>query len=76
MDLDRLLEQVTRLEPIAGELVELSLLYAKAMAAGKSKKRIVDFSDIEHFALQILVDDKTKSVGIRQRNSGDILKKS
>lgn len=60
MDLDRLLEQVTRLEPIAGELVELSLLYAKAMAAGKSKKRIVDFSDIEHFALQILVDDKTK----------------
>ncbi len=62
MNLNLLLEQVTRLEPIAGELVELSILYAKAMAAGKRKKRIVDFSDMEHFALQILVDDKTKKV--------------
>lgn len=60
MGIPSLLEQLSRLRPVVEELVRLTLEYEEAMAAVKRKKRIVDFSDIEHFALQILVDGKTK----------------
>lgn len=60
MDIQSLLAQLHRLRPAAEELVRLTLAYLEAMAKGKRKKRIVDFSDIEHFALQILVDQKTR----------------
>lgn len=60
MDLPALLEQLARLRPVVEELVRLTLQYTEAMAAVKRKKRIADFSDIEHFALQILVDSRTK----------------
>ena len=55
-----LLEQQKRLRPYAEELIRLTLSYTKAMEAAKRKKRILDFSDIEHFALKILVDEETK----------------
>ncbi|MBQ2283522.1 MAG: helicase-exonuclease AddAB subunit AddA [Agathobacter sp.] len=58
--IEELAEQLKRMKPYMEELVRLSLEYAKAMELGKKKKRIVDFSDIEHFALRILVDEKTK----------------
>ena len=60
MDTDTLYAQIVRLRPVAEELVRLTLAYSKEMGLAKRKKRIVDFSDIEHFALRILVDDKTK----------------
>lgn len=60
MDAGELLKQLGRLRPAAEELVRLTLQYSEAMAESKRKKRIVDFSDIEHFALQILVDSETK----------------
>ena len=60
MDTDTLYAQIVRLRPIAEEMVRLTLAYSKEMELAKRKKRIVDFSDIEHFALRILVDDKTK----------------
>ena len=60
MDVAALYEQIVRLRPVAEELVRLTLSYTKEMELAKKKKRIVDFSDIEHFALRILVDEKTK----------------
>ena len=60
MDMEELLAQVGRLRPFAEELVRLALLYDEAMAGAKRRRRMVDFSDIEHFALQILVDGETK----------------
>ena len=60
MDLEEFLAQVTRLRPVAEELVRLALLYTEAMAEAKQRRRVVDFSDIEHFALRILVDEETK----------------
>ena len=57
---EELLEQLKRLSPVAEELVHLALSYTDAMDRAKRKKRIVDFSDIEHFALNILVDEKTR----------------
>lgn len=60
MDVAALYEQIVRLRPVAEELVRLTLSYTKEMGLAKRKKRIVDFSDIEHFALRILVDEDTK----------------
>jgi ATP-dependent helicase/nuclease subunit A len=57
---EELLEQNKCLQPFVQELVRLSLLFTDAMDAAKRKKRIMDFSDIEHFALRILVDEETK----------------
>lgn len=60
MNPDELLAQLKRIRPMAEELVRLALLYSEEMAKAKSRRRIVDFSDIEHFALRILVDEETK----------------
>lgn len=68
--------QQKRLCPFLEELVRLALEYTQAMETAKRKKRIVDFADIEHFALRILVDEKQSSHGIPQKNSADILQKS
>lgn len=65
-----------RLCPFLEELVRLALEYTQAMETAKRKKRIVDFADIEHFALRILVDEKQSDHGIPQKNSADILQKS
>lgn len=59
-DMQMLFEQLQRMKPLADELVRLTLEYEEAMGQAKRRKRIVDFSDIEHFALQILVDFETK----------------
>ena len=60
MPLEELVEQLNRIRPIAEELVRLSLLYMEAMEEKKAKRHIMDFSDIEHAALRIFVDEKTK----------------
>jgi ATP-dependent helicase/nuclease subunit A len=57
---EELLEQMQRVRPYVRELVRLALLFTDAMDAAKRKKRMMDFADMEHFALQILVDEQTK----------------
>ena len=39
-----------------GVLIDLTLAFARAFAEKKREKNILDFSDLEHFALKILVD--------------------
>lgn len=53
-------EQMQKTAPMARELVRLTEAFADAFAAEKRRKNLVDFSDLEHFALQILVDEETK----------------
>lgn len=62
MELPQLLEQIQRIRPMVEKLTEVSLCYLEKMAQRKQEKRIVDFSDMEHFALNILVDEKTKEL--------------
>lgn len=45
--------------PHAGELVRLTLRFIDEYAAVKREKNLIDFSDQEHLALSILVDEKT-----------------
>ena len=60
MPLEELVDQLTRMRGIAEELLRLTLLYMDALEEKKKEKHLMDFSDIEHAALRILVDEKTK----------------
>ena len=59
MSTDLMYEQLEQQRPFVKELIRLSLEFYDAMEAVKTKKRVFDFSDIEHFALRILVDEQT-----------------
>lgn len=61
-DLETIQSQMLRIRPTVHQLVEVSLDYLQAMEENKRQKRMVDFGDIEHFALKILVDEKTKEL--------------
>ncbi|MBQ2901386.1 MAG: helicase-exonuclease AddAB subunit AddA [Agathobacter sp.] len=60
MSLEELVEQLGRMRGIAEELVRLTLLYMEALEKKKQEKHLMDFSDIEHAALRILVDEEKK----------------
>jgi len=60
MSLEELVEQLGRMRGIAEELIRLTLIYMDALEEKKREKHLMDFSDIEHAALRILVDEKTK----------------
>ena len=51
--------QMQTQRPLVEELVRLTKCYADTFAGYKSKKNVLDFSDVEHFALDILKDAHT-----------------
>ncbi len=53
-------EQLKKTAPFARELVRLTEAFAEAFAGEKRRKNLVDFHDLEHFALEILVDAQTR----------------
>ncbi|MDI3528399.1 MAG: ATP-dependent helicase/nuclease subunit [Thermoanaerobacter sp.] len=61
-DIEKIEEEIKVLYPIMKALVDLILLFDKKYADKKREKGIIDFNDIEHFALKILteVDEKGK----------------
>lgn len=52
--------QMMRLGHLVHTLVTFTISFANAFASRKREKNLVDFGDLEHFALEILVDRKTK----------------
>ena len=62
MPLDELLMQLKDMKNTACELVRLTILFYESMEQEKRKKHIMDFSDIEHGALRIFVDENTKTL--------------
>ncbi|WP_017381564.1 helicase-exonuclease AddAB subunit AddA [Paenisporosarcina sp. TG-14] len=55
---ERLLQEMRLMHPILKTLVELTLAYGEQYRAAKNERGIVDFSDLEHFALQILTTEE------------------
>ncbi|MGM9948743.1 MAG: UvrD-helicase domain-containing protein, partial [Lysinibacillus sp.] len=55
---ERLLEEMRMMKPIIETLVHLTILYSEAFKAAKLEKALVDFSDLEHYALEILTDEE------------------
>ena len=59
---EMMIGQLERTEPMLEEVVRLTKQFADEFAAAKRRKNLVDFHDVEHFALQILVDEETEKV--------------
>lgn len=57
---EMMIGQLERTEPMLEEVVRLTKQFADEFAAAKRRKNLVDFHDVEHFALQILVDEETE----------------
>lgn len=57
---EELQESLRRQQPMIHVLIELVKAFGETYAGKKRKKNIVDFSDIEHFALEILIDRESK----------------
>ena len=60
MSMEELVEQLGRMRGLAEELVRLTLLYMDALEEKKREKHLMDFADVEHAALRILVDENNK----------------
>ncbi len=54
-----LLEEMDELRPVIKELLSLVSDFGSAYAKEKSRRAILDFSDLEHLALDLLVDKET-----------------
>lgn len=59
MELEEIAAQQQRIYPFVETLVLLTREFSEALSQRKRSRNVVDFNDIEHFALQILVDEKT-----------------
>ncbi len=59
-DMETQLAQHKRLGKLVHTLVEITMAFMDALSEKKKAKNIVDFGDLEHFALEILVDKETK----------------
>ena len=53
----RLLEEIRLMSPTIGTLVELTNVFSEQFRMAKLERGIIDFSDLEHFALQILTEE-------------------
>ena len=54
-----LFDKMKRTRPMVSVLVELTQGFASKLAKKKRDKNIIDFNDMEHFALEVLVDKET-----------------
>src|SRR5690606_21338479 len=57
----RLLDEMREMAPLMATLVELTQLFADRYKALKIDRALVDFSDLEHYALEILSDEDKPS---------------
>ncbi|MFA9465522.1 MAG: helicase-exonuclease AddAB subunit AddA [Velocimicrobium sp.] len=53
--LEESLDDIKRVKPVVDALVSLTISFANAFAEKKAEKNILDFNDLEHFALKILI---------------------
>lgn len=51
-----LVDEIRRMKPIIASLIELTILFSEQFKAAKRERAIVDFSDLEHYALEILTE--------------------
>ncbi len=56
---EQMVEDISRSRPAADMLIDVTLAFGRALAEKKREKNMLDFNDLEHFALKILVDGET-----------------
>lgn len=58
---DEMLARLSGMYPAVSEMVRLTNEFMEAYDAKKREKNLLDFDDLEHFALKILIDEETKA---------------
>ncbi len=53
---EHLVKEIRDMKPIIETLVKLTIAYSEAFKAAKLERGLVDFSDLEHYALEILTE--------------------
>lgn len=59
-DLQKMQSDIENILPDVEALAALAQSFTEAYAQKKEERKVLDFSDIEHFALNILIDESTK----------------
>lgn len=57
--MEEMVSQMKRLRPMVQEWIALTLEFSRSFSLEKKKKNVLDFNDVEHFALKILKDEDT-----------------
>jgi ATP-dependent helicase/nuclease subunit A len=60
-----LLDDMRKVAPLVHTLAELTTAFAARYSAAKKEKGVADFSDLEHFCLKVLLDEKAGPDEIR-----------
>lgn len=63
-------EDVRRCRPTADMLINVTLSFLHAFSEKKREKNILDFNDLEHFALKILIDEETHTPSLTAQELG------
>lgn len=61
-DATHLVDEIRKMQPIIESLVKLTKLFSEAFKAAKLERSIIDFSDLEHYALEILTEPDVKEI--------------
>ncbi|MEG2441720.1 MAG: helicase-exonuclease AddAB subunit AddA [Acetivibrio sp.] len=56
--LEESLEDIQKVKPAMEALINLTLLFSEQYRIRKAEKNVLDFNDLEHFALEILINEK------------------
>ncbi len=56
----QMVEGMQKIQPVADMLIEATLSFLHAFSEKKQEKNMLDFNDLEHFALKALVDGETR----------------
>lgn len=59
-DPGQMVADMQKIRPVADMLVEVTRSFLHAFSAKKQEKNMLDFNDLEHFALKALVDEETR----------------
>ena len=68
-EIEQLFDEVTVCRERAGELVRLTGNFMETFSEEKREKGIVDFSDLEHYALEILLDGQGRPTAVAKEFS-------
>lgn len=69
---EQMIADMKKNQPVADMLIEVTLAFMRRFAEKKREKNMMDFNDLEHFALQILVEDasgKPSKTALELRNN-------
>ena len=64
---DTWIEDIKKLNPAVSCLFKLVSRFSEGFAKAKAQRNILDFNDLEHFALKLLIDEKGEAAPLANR---------